>query len=53
MVLAQYAYNMSFIRQKLPYGSTIAVGMLVLSFLLIALVLLIINKVLLRGRSDD
>jgi raffinose/stachyose/melibiose transport system permease protein len=53
MVLAQYAYNMSFIRQKLPYGSAIAVGMLVLSFLLIALVLLIINKVLLRGRNDD
>jgi raffinose/stachyose/melibiose transport system permease protein len=53
MVLAQYAYNMSFIRQKLPYGSTIAVGMLVLSFLLIAFVLLIINKVLLRGRSND
>jgi raffinose/stachyose/melibiose transport system permease protein len=53
MVLAQYAYNMSFIRQKLTYGSTVSVGMLVLSFLLIVFVLFVINRVLLRGRSDD
>jgi raffinose/stachyose/melibiose transport system permease protein len=52
-VLAQYAYDTSFVRQKLTYGSTVAVGMLVISFVLIALVLFLINRVLLRGRSDD
>jgi raffinose/stachyose/melibiose transport system permease protein len=52
-VLAQYAYNMSFVRQKLSYGSTVAVGMLVLSFVLIALSLFIINKLLVGGRDRD
>ena len=52
-VLAQYAYNMSFVRQKLTYGSTVSVGMLLISFALIAALLLLINRVLLRGRSDD
>jgi len=31
-VLALYAYNMSFDRMKLSYGSTIAIGILILSF---------------------
>jgi raffinose/stachyose/melibiose transport system permease protein len=52
-VLAQYAYNMSFIRQRLTYGSTVSVGMLVISFVLIAFVLLVINRFLLKGRTDD
>lgn len=51
-VLAQYAYNMSFVRQKLTYGSTVSVGMLLISFALIAALLLLINRVLLRGRGD-
>jgi raffinose/stachyose/melibiose transport system permease protein len=36
-VLAQYAYTTSFTRVQMGYGSTIAVGMLVLSFSLIGL----------------
>ncbi len=50
-VLAQYAYNMSFVRQRMTYGSAASIGMLVLSFLLIASVLLIINRLVLRGRA--
>jgi len=37
MVMAQYAYNNSFIMFKLGYGSTISVGILVLSLVIILL----------------
>lgn len=50
-VLAQYAYNMSFARFKLTYGSTVAVGMLVLSFVMIALTWLFMRYVVFRGKE--
>lgn len=50
-VLAQYAYNMSFARFDLTYGSTVAVGMLVLSFALIALTWLFTRYVVFRGKE--
>jgi raffinose/stachyose/melibiose transport system permease protein len=50
-VLAQYAYNMSFARFKLTYGSTVAVGMLLLSFAMIALTWLFMRYVVFRGKD--
>lgn len=52
-VLAQYAYDMSFGRVRLTYGSTIAVGMLVISFLLIALSWFIMDHVIFRDKRND
>ena len=52
-VLAQYAYDMSFSRTKLTYGSTVAVGMLIISFGLIALSWIIMDRVIFRGRGND
>ncbi len=52
-VLAQYAYDMSFARVKLTYGSTVAVGMLVISFALIALSWFIMDFIIFRGRSVE
>lgn len=53
-VLSQYAYNQSFIRSKLTYGSTVAIGMLVISLALIVLTIFILNKVVFRqGWSND
>lgn len=51
-VMAQYAYDMSFGRVRLTYGSTVAVFMLLISLLLISLTSLFIDRVLLRGRKD-
>jgi len=50
-VLAQYAYNMSFARFKLTYGSTVAVGMLVLSFIMIALTWLLLRYLMFKGKE--
>ncbi len=52
-VLAQYAYDMSFGRAKLTYGSTVAVGMLVLSFALILICVLLLDYVVFRRRRVE
>ena len=52
-VLAQYAYDMSFSRIKISYGSTIAVGMLFISLFLIILSWLIMDKVVFRGTNTQ
>jgi raffinose/stachyose/melibiose transport system permease protein len=40
MVMAQYAYNNAFIMNRLSYGSTISIGMLILS----AIIVLVLSK---------
>ena len=47
MVVALYAYKMSFVRQRYGYGSACAIGILVLSLLLVA-----VSK-LVGGRKRD
>lgn len=47
MVVALYAYKMSFVRQRYGYGSACAIGILVLSLLMVAL-----SKVI-GGRKKD
>ena len=37
MVLAQYAYNTSFVSMKLGYGSTISIGIFIISFVIVIL----------------
>jgi len=51
-VLAQYAYTTSFVRTDYAYGSAVAVGMLVLSFTLIGLTSLLLDRVVFRGKTD-
>lgn len=51
-VMAQYAYDMSFGRIKLTYGSTVAVAMLVISLVLIGAASLFLDRVVLRGRKN-
>jgi raffinose/stachyose/melibiose transport system permease protein len=48
MLMAQYAYNVSFSRLDLGYGSTISVGMLLLS-----LVAIILSRVLMGGKRYE
>ncbi|WP_246599583.1 carbohydrate ABC transporter permease [Clostridium lacusfryxellense] len=48
MVMAQYAYNNSFTMFKLGYGSTISIGILILSFSFI-----FISRKLMGGNKDD
>ena len=50
-VLSQYAYDMSFGRLRLTYGSTVAVGMLFISLVLIILASLFMDKVVFRGKK--
>ncbi len=50
-VLAIFAYNQSFLRSKLTYGSTIAIAMLLVTLLLIGLVTLLFNTIFLRRRN--
>ncbi len=52
-VLAQYAYDMSFARVKLTYGSTVAVGMLIISFALIALSWFVMDFIVFKDRNND
>ncbi|ADQ08085.1 binding-protein-dependent transport systems inner membrane component [Caldicellulosiruptor hydrothermalis 108] len=47
MVMAQYAYNNSFIMFKLGYGSTISVGILVLS-----LAIILLSRKLMGGKTQ-
>lgn len=51
-VLAQYAYNQSFVRAKLTYGTTVAVGMVVISLALVALSSFLLDKML-RPRQGN
>ncbi|MFW6035313.1 MAG: carbohydrate ABC transporter permease [Halothermotrichaceae bacterium] len=48
MVMAQYAYNNSFTMFKLGYGSTISIGILVLSFGIILL-----TRKIMGGKKDE
>lgn len=52
-VLAQYAYDMSFSRLKITYGSTIAIGMLIVSLILILLSWFVMDKVIFKGMKDQ
>jgi raffinose/stachyose/melibiose transport system permease protein len=52
-VMAQYAYDMSFGRIKLTYGSAVAVVMLIISFVMIVLATLFLDRVILRGRNQQ
>jgi raffinose/stachyose/melibiose transport system permease protein len=47
MVLALYAYNTSLVRMNLGYGSTVAVGILIISLFLIFM-----SQLLLKQRKD-
>lgn len=51
-VLAQYAYNQSFVRAKLTYGTTVAVGMVIISLALILVSSFVLDKVL-RPRQNS
>lgn len=48
MVMAQYAYNNSFIMFKLGYGSTISIGILILS-----LVIILLSRKLMGGKHNE
>lgn len=50
-VLAQYAYNQSFVRAKLTYGTTVAVGMIVVSMLLIFISTFLVDRVINRRQK--
>lgn len=52
-VLAQYAYDLSFKRVQMTYSSTVAVGMLITSFLLIVAARILLDRVVFRGRETD
>lgn len=52
-VIAQYAYEQSFGRLRMTYGSTIAVVMVILSFLLILITVTILDKVIFRTRGKN
>ena len=48
MVVALYAYKMSFVRQRYGYGSACAIGILILSLLLVG-----ISKFVSKGKKND
>jgi raffinose/stachyose/melibiose transport system permease protein len=52
-VLAIFAYNQSFLRSKIAYGSTVAIGMLIITLILIGIVTFLFNYIFVRRRGYE
>jgi raffinose/stachyose/melibiose transport system permease protein len=52
-MLAIFAYNQTFLRSKIAYGSTIAIVMVILTLILIGLVTILFNFIFVRQREDN
>jgi raffinose/stachyose/melibiose transport system permease protein len=52
-VLSIFAYDQSFHRAKLAYGSSVAIGMVILTLILIGVVTYLFNLIFIKRRSSD
>jgi raffinose/stachyose/melibiose transport system permease protein len=51
-VLSIFAYNQSFLRSKLAYGSTVAIGMVIVTLILIGVVTYLFNLIFIKRRNN-